>query len=737
MMMFWLRPRSLSATFPTVSLFGKYFLAVGTETVISQQCPITSIQSLNLLLSQSPMPSSPFLERLALRLRPDMGQMSDIDRAGNMINMRILFLSSPLVLVGIVWLVAITDITVIGQKWVGLLGFFLLERLFARFPFEMRLEMRPGQYTVGRGSLDTMIHWMAILLFGPIVIWFTVITDSVSLLLMLRRETNPSVRWGTAAMQILNLGPGLLVAIFVLWCYERIGGVYPFPGFQWQPMLRVMLVMGLEFLLQLLFSFPFMLSLVQDRKFWESGGIRIGGLDFFRFIVLVSGMSAIANPFAMLGAGLYVEKGVPIFLFFCLGAFLANVLASRLSQSVRQSQQRSRELATLERLGRAIINAPADGSTLPDVLRQYVPEMLTNVWLVIWLNSDETLYRSPAQPIAAARETQAQQWLQKSGEPYALTTTIHLPDHPRLTFQELIVPVESDNGQRLGGVHLLARSDSEPIIHLLPALQSLAAQIASALHRAEVYTQQIASEKMTRELEVAGRIQASFLPRSMPQIEGWEIAAAIIPARQTSGDFYDFVMLDRGRVAFIVADVADKGTGAALYMALSRTLLRTYASQYPDDPARVLQASNDRLFTDTESDQFVTVFYAVLDPATNTLTYANAGHNPALILNNSTTQELGQTGIPLGMFEAMAWKTKSVTLTPGDLLVMYSDGVSEAQDGQNAEFGMERLIAAAHTDQPALEGIQKHIITTINQFVGDAPQFDDITLVLVRPRYGE
>lgn len=681
------------------------------------------------------MSSSPsFLERLALRLRPDMLRMSDLDRAGNMINMRILFLSGPLVLVGIAWLVAITEVTVISQAWVGLLGFFLLERLFAHFPFEMRLEMRPGQYTVGRGSLDTMIRWIAILLFGPIVIWFTVLTDSVSLLLMLRRETNAAIRWGTAAMQILNLGPGLLVALFVLWCYGRIGGVYPFPGFQWQPMLRVLLVMGVEFLLQLLFSLPFMLSLVQDRKFWESGGIRVGALDFFRFIVLISGMSAVANPFAMLGAGLYVEKGVAIFLLFCLGAFLANVLASRLSQSVRQSQQRSRELATLERLGRAIIDAPADGSTLPDILREYIPEMLNNVWLIIWLAPEEILHRTPAKPIAAAREAQAQQWIQQSTEPYALTPILHLPDHSRLSFQELIVPIEREGGERLGGIHLIARSDSEPIISLLSALQSLAAQIASALHRAEVYIQQIASERMARELEVAGRIQASFLPRSLPQIEGWEIAAALIPARQTSGDFYDFVNLDRGRVAFMVADVADKGTGAALYMALSRTLLRTYASQYPDDPARVLQASNDRLLSDTESEQFVTVFYGVLDPTEGTLTYANAGHNPALILHNGSTQELGQTGIPLGMFEGMAWQTKGVKLNQGDLLVMYSDGVSEAQDSQNAEFGMARLIAAAHTDHAAIQGIQEHIITTINQFVGDAPQFDDITLVLVRPR---
>lgn len=679
-------------------------------------------------------PSPPFLDRLALRLRPDLAQMNEVERVGNMINMRILVYSLPFMVMVIFWLISLTDLTFIREQWVALLFFFVLQRLFARYPFEMRLEMRPGQYTTARGSLDTMILWVAALLLGPIVLWYSFLADWAILLWTLRRETSPSSRWGLFAMQMLNNGPGILMSLVALSLYGRLGGTYPFPGFQGRVMVIAAAAMFLEFVLQLFLSLPFVLSLTQDRTFWQSGGLRIRGWDFIRFILVVSGLSTLANPFAMLGAGLYVENGLELFLFFVAGAFLANVLASRLSRWAAQSNQRSRELAMLEKLGRAIINAPADGSTLPAILQEYVPQMLSGVWLVVWLESGETLYRAKGQMSAAARETYARQWVANHTEPYILTPTLHLPDHPRLTFQELIVPIQSDSGIRLGGIHLVARSDSEPVRQVLPALQSLAAQIASALHRAEVVAQQIASEKMARELEVAGRIQASFLPRTVPQIEGWEIAAALIPARQTSGDFYDFVSLDRGRVALVVADVADKGTGAALYMALSRTLLRTYASQFPDDPAQVLRASNERLFTDTESDQFVTVFYGVLDPAEGTLTYANAGHNPALILNKGTRQELGQTGIPLGMFEGMAWQTKCVSLKQGDLLVMYSDGVSEAQDSRNAEFGMERLVAAAHTDHAPLQNVQAQIITTINQFVGDAPQFDDMTLVLVRPR---
>jgi serine phosphatase RsbU (regulator of sigma subunit) len=289
--------------------------------------------------------------------------------------------------------------------------------------------------------------------------------------------------------------------------------------------------------------------------------------------------------------------------------------------------------------------------------------------------------------------------------------------------------------QLLGGIALLRHHDNGQTVHSLAALQALASQIGSAYYRAQVHLETLEAQKMAQELELAGRIQATFLPGEVPAVAGWDIAAGLTPARQTSGDFYDFISLPDGRVGIVVADVADKGTGAALYMALSRTLIRTFAVQHPDAPETVLRAANARLLSDAESDQFVTVFYAVLDPASDTLHYANAGHNPGFVLRPDAGHEpvasLERTGVPLGIFDGMDWGRASVTLAADDVLVLYTDGVSEAQDIAQAEYGETRLCQCVHGNcaDPA-DAILSAVTRDVQSFAGDAPQFDDITLMV-------
>ncbi len=181
--------------------------------------------------------------------------------------------------------------------------------------------------------------------------------------------------------------------------------------------------------------------------------------------------------------------------------------------------------------------------------------------------------------------------------------------------------------------------------------------------------------------------------------------------------------------------MTDKGIGAALYMALSRTLIRTYAAEYDTRPDLALRAVNHRILTDTHTDLFVTVFYGILDPATGRLTYCNAGHNPPYLLSARETgliQEFGRTGIPLGVFENTTWHQGIAQLAPGDVLVLYTDGITEAQDRRETFFGQERLleIAQANLGRSA-QGIHEALIREVYDFVGDAPQFDDITLMVV------
>jgi sigma-B regulation protein RsbU (phosphoserine phosphatase) len=248
---------------------------------------------------------------------------------------------------------------------------------------------------------------------------------------------------------------------------------------------------------------------------------------------------------------------------------------------------------------------------------------------------------------------------------------------------------------------------------------------------------QEANEKMERELALAGEVQAGFLSHEPPAIPGWELSVALKPARETSGDFYDFIALPDRRLGILIADVVDKGVAAALYMALSWTLIRTYAMQYASQPERVLNAVNRRILKDTTSSQFVTAFYGVLDPATGVLTYCNAGHCPPYVVGVQGSEEakrLARTGIVLGVFEDRTWEQEAVQLVPGDVLVLYTDGISEAQNERGEFYGEDRLLeyVTANLGRPAWE-IRDGVVEDVQAYVGNAPQHDDLTLaVLVR-----
>jgi len=241
---------------------------------------------------------------------------------------------------------------------------------------------------------------------------------------------------------------------------------------------------------------------------------------------------------------------------------------------------------------------------------------------------------------------------------------------------------------------------------------------------------------------LAGEIQASFLPRQVPEIPGWLLSATLQPAREASGDYYDFVSLPNRRWGIAVADVSDKGAGAALYMALSCTLLRTYAQEYPGQPARVLEAVNRRLLQDCSANQFVTVFYGILDPGTGTLVYCNAGHCAPLHFRAQEDQavhELTRSGMLLGIFEEWIGEQETVRLDPGDLLVLYTDGITEAHYEPRLLYGEERLqesvltaLGRAGLPRSAPQAIQEAILGDVHRFLGGAPQSDDIALILLQ-----
>jgi len=246
---------------------------------------------------------------------------------------------------------------------------------------------------------------------------------------------------------------------------------------------------------------------------------------------------------------------------------------------------------------------------------------------------------------------------------------------------------------------------------------------------------QDANAKMAAELALAGEVQAGFLPHELPDVPGWQLTAALQPARQTSGDFYDLIPLPGGRLGMVVADVSDKGAAAALYMALCSTLIRTYAPQYPSQPELVLRDANLRILNDTVTDQFVTVFYGVLDLNSGTLLYANAGHWPPYLVsvrNGGSAQRLVRTGMPLGILEDQTWGQAAAQVAPGGALVLYTDGITEAQDEYGTSYGEDRLLRAVRAGlQDSGHTVQDSIIESVLEFVGDMPQSDDIALMVM------
>jgi len=245
-----------------------------------------------------------------------------------------------------------------------------------------------------------------------------------------------------------------------------------------------------------------------------------------------------------------------------------------------------------------------------------------------------------------------------------------------------------------------------------------------------------ANRKMARELVLAGEIQTSFLPHTMPDVPGWQFSAVLRSAREMSGDFYDLGVLTDGILKILIADVVDKGAGAAMFMALSSTLLRTYAAAFPFEPDRVLGAVNKRIIKDTGGQQFVSVFYGVLDPSSGTLSYCNAGHPPPIFIssgNSSVVHALKKTGGVLGIDMHDRWEIDSITIDIGGLLLLYTDGITDASNEGDEFFGEAAVLESLkrNLDHPAGE-VQGAILADVEQFVGSAPQHDDIALVVVK-----
>lgn len=258
---------------------------------------------------------------------------------------------------------------------------------------------------------------------------------------------------------------------------------------------------------------------------------------------------------------------------------------------------------------------------------------------------------------------------------------------------------------------------------------------AKAKARPADYITSLSDHRTTVELEMAGKIQTTILPEKAPHLEGWDISATIQPAYETSGDFYDFIPLAYGKMGIVIGDVANKGLGAAIFMALCSSLIRTYATHFPIMPGMMVHAVNERLNADTRSGMFVTVFYGVLDPKLNRLIYVNAGHNPPILVSNNKGKPvdlLSTTGPALGILDKTSWQQKMVKFSPGDILLLYTDGVTEASNQTGDFFGEQRLLNLVRSQKGySAKKIQQAVLNSVKRFTNGAPLQDDIALIAI------
>jgi serine phosphatase RsbU (regulator of sigma subunit) len=230
---------------------------------------------------------------------------------------------------------------------------------------------------------------------------------------------------------------------------------------------------------------------------------------------------------------------------------------------------------------------------------------------------------------------------------------------------------------------------------------------------------------------VARRIQQASLPKEVPTLEGWQISPYFQPAREVGGDFYEFFELEGGRVGFAVGDATGKGVPAALMMASTRSTLRAVA-QASESPGDALRRVNDPLATDIPSNMFVTCFYAILDPKSGTLSYANAGHDLPYLHRNGEAKELRARGMPLGLMPGMSYEEGEDSLGEGGCVLFYSDGLVEAHDPKGEMFGFPRLraLVAEYGEERRLVDF---LMEELSSLTGDGwEQEDDITLLALR-----
>jgi sigma-B regulation protein RsbU (phosphoserine phosphatase) len=285
----------------------------------------------------------------------------------------------------------------------------------------------------------------------------------------------------------------------------------------------------------------------------------------------------------------------------------------------------------------------------------------------------------------------------------------------------------------VGTIHLYTGESHEFTEDEIMLAQSIANHAAIAIDNAKLNEQNIQKQRIERELAVAGEIQSELLPKTYPNLDRYDIKAKFIPYGQLSGDLYDFIELENQKIGLVIADVSGKGIPSAIIMATTHATIHASANDDVYKAVKVVDAVNKYLCQYTRATEFVTMFYGILDVKNHTLTYSNAGHNPPIVFREGIGVFLEQGGIPTGILEDAEYSEEPIVLIPGDVILLYTDGVTEALNTKREIFGMRRLMRVVQQNHKIdSEELINAIYSYMLEFIDGAPQSDDLTLIVIK-----
>ncbi|HLY25174.1 MAG TPA: PP2C family protein-serine/threonine phosphatase [Aggregatilineales bacterium] len=677
------------------------------------------------------------------RLYPPLHRLPETERyaAAGYVWRAILFTVPSLI--GIAWLIGVTDWNVFQEHWLFIVILFAFLLMFSTLWFETYYVTVSGSYRSERRSFWGEAMWSGVLVFGPTVAWLGVVMPLVAFFLQRREGTHTGLQAVRLFSQSIFRVSVLVPTLVEVAVYEQLGGRFPIPSLDTPSVWPAVAATLVGFTLGSL-----MIAMSQGISRIMAPVSASQRAESSRLFVFMTLLGPFAGLVAIIPAGMYSLAGAGGYFSFQAIILMGTFVVDRLSRTIESARRRTGELEQLQRLSQALLQSSPDEARLSNLLETFVPSMFPLCEIAIRLHPDQMLLILPKHWDGPGPG--CWQWEPDRDSPLLLHPRDARPWLGHSGHEGIIVmPVVEPRTRRVLGRLVLQREHRiSTFRHLMPAVQWLADQIATAHYNAETYRQTLSErvrrERLSQELTFARSVQTSFLPAEHPKIAGWQLAAVLEPALETSGDFFDLIPLHGGRLGIVIADVADKGLGAALYMALSRTLIRAYAIDYARryaqtylrQLAHMMQTVNARIVTDTHNDLFVTVFFGVLDPQSGVLTYVNAGHNPPLLFRRTRSRRpraLRRTGPPIGILETLRWTRRTVKIDAGETLVLYTDGLTEANNANGDFYGEEGLQATIQSClQSPAEDICAEILRAVAAFEGGAPRADDITLLVLR-----